>query len=142
MTVASILAVKGRAVTTAGQNDTIADVCRVLAEKRIGAVVVLDGDRIAGIASERDMVRAFSKRGGDALADPVSTVMTADVVTCHEADTINSVMAKMSEGRFRHVPVVTNDRLAGLISIGDVVKARIAQIEADAEQMRSYIASA
>ena len=143
MTVANILATKGRSVTTASQTDTISDICTVLAEQKIGAVVVLaDDERIAGIVSERDIVRAFALHGAAALDQPVSTVMTVDVVSCHEADTINDVMSKMTEGRFRHVPVTENDHLVGLVSIGDVVKVKIAQIEADAEQLRSYIASA
>ncbi|MEM1049592.1 MAG: CBS domain-containing protein [Pseudomonadota bacterium] len=143
MMVANILATKGRSVTTASQANTISDICTVLAEKKIGAVVVLgDDERIAGIVSERDIVRAFALNGAAALDQAVSTVMTADVVACHEGDTINDVMGKMTEGRFRHVPVTENDHLVGLVSIGDVVKAKIAQIEADAEQLRSYIASA
>lgn len=143
MTVANILATKGRSVTTASQTDSISDICTVLAEQKIGAVVVLaDDERIAGIVSERDIVRALAESGSAALDLPVSSVMTVEVVSCHETDTINDVMGKMTEGRFRHVPVTVNDRLTGLVSIGDIVKAKIAQIEADAEQLRSYIASA
>jgi len=143
MTVGNILASKGRDVTTASPNDTIAQVSAVLAEKKIGAIVVItDEGRIAGIVSERDIVRSIAANGADALSIQVSTIMTASVITCQEAHTIDQVMGKMTDGRFRHMPVTQNDRLAGLISIGDVVKAKIAQIEADAEQMRSYIASA
>jgi len=143
MTVGNILAIKGRGVTTALQSDTIGDVCAVLTEKKIGAVVVVTGeDRIAGIVSERDVVRAIAAHGGRALSVTVSEIMTSNVVTCEESHTINQVMGKMTEGRFRHVPVTHNDQLVGLISIGDVVKAKIAQIEADAEQLRTYIATA
>ncbi len=143
MTVANILAAKGRTVTTASKTDSIADICTVLAEKKIGAVVVLaDDETIAGILSERDVVRALALNGAAALDQPVSSVMTVEVVSCREADSINDVMGKMTEGRFRHVPVTQNDHLVGLVSIGDIVKAKIAQIEADAEQLRSYIASA
>lgn len=143
MTVGKILAAKGRLVTTALPSDTVAQVSAVLAEKKIGAVVVVgDDDSISGIVSERDIVRAIAAKGGDALSIPVSTIMTEAVITCEDANTIDQVMGKMTDGRFRHMPVAQNGRLAGLISIGDIVKAKIAQIEADAEQMRSYIASA
>lgn len=143
MTVGKILATKGRLVTTAQPSDTVAQVSSVLAEKKIGAVVVVgENDSIAGIVSERDVVRIIAAKGGDALSIPVSVIMTESVITCEDANTIDQVMGKMTDGRFRHMPVAQNGRLAGLISIGDIVKAKIAQIEADAEQMRSYIASA
>lgn len=143
MTVGNILATKGRAVTTASGSDTIAQVSAVLAEKKIGAIVVVtEDDTIAGIVSERDVVRAIAAKGADALSIPVSNIMTASVITCEESNTIDQVMGKMTDGRFRHMPVAHEGRLGGLISIGDVVKAKIAQVERDAEQMRSYIASA
>lgn len=143
MTVGNILATKGRAVTTASGSDTIAQVSAVLAEKKIGAIVVVtEDDTIAGIVSERDVVRAIAAKGADALSIPVSNIMTASVITCEESNTIDQVMGKMTDGRFRHMPVARDGRLGGLISIGDVVKAKIAQVERDAEQMRSYIASA
>jgi len=143
MTVGKILATKGRNVTTVQPSDTVAQVSSILAEKKIGAVVVVGaGDSISGIVSERDIVRIIAAKGGDALTIPVSAIMTESVITCEDANTIDQVMGKMTDGRFRHMPVAQNGRLAGLISIGDVVKAKIAQIEADAEQMRSYIASA
>jgi len=143
MTVGNILAIKGRAVTTASKSDTIAQVSAVLAEKKIGAIVVVTEDEaIAGIVSERDVVRAIAANGADALSIPVSNIMTASVITCEESHTIDQVMGKMTDGRFRHMPVAHEGRLGGLISIGDVVKAKIAQVERDAEQMRSYIASA
>lgn len=143
MTVADILARKGRAVTTAAATDTVEQVCAVLAEHKIGAVVVVsDHDRIEGIVSERDIVRAISKEGHDALSLQATAVMTTKVVTCREADTINAVIGKMTEGRFRHMPVTEEGRLVGLVSIGDIVKEKIAQIEADAEQLRTYIHTA
>lgn len=143
MTVGKILAAKGRLVTTALPSDTVANVSAVLAEKKIGAVVVVgEDDSISGIVSERDIVRVIAAKGGDALSIPVSTIMTESVITCEDANTVDQVMGKMTDGRFRHMPVAQNGRLAGLISIGDIVKAKIAQIEADAEQLRSYIASA
>ncbi|WP_439529847.1 CBS domain-containing protein [Pannonibacter sp.] len=143
MTVAMILNEKGRDVVTARASDTVGDVCRTLSEKRIGAIVVTGAaGQIEGIVSERDVVRVIGKEGPAALEQPVGDVMTRSVVTCADGDTVNSVMARMSAGRFRHMPVVTSGKLAGLVSIGDIVKHRIAQIEREADQMRDYIAMA
>jgi len=142
MTVAAILSRKGREVVTVTADRSIADVIHMLAEHRIGAVVVADaGSRILGIVSERDVVRALV-RGPGALDGAVASIMTAKVVTCTDHDTINDVMARMTEGRFRHLPVVEDGRLAGIVSIGDVVKARIEQVEREADEMRAYIAMA
>ncbi|BCP54196.1 inosine-5-monophosphate dehydrogenase [Kaistia sp. 32K] len=142
MTVAAILSRKGREVVTVPTDLSIATVIQMLAEHRIGAVVVTDGDRrILGIVSERDVVRALA-RGPGALDGVVESIMTAKVVTCTDRDTINDVMTRMTEGRFRHLPVVEDDRLAGIVSIGDVVKARIEQVEREADEMRAYIAMA
>jgi CBS domain-containing protein len=108
----------------------------------VGALVVVeDGDRIIGIVSERDIVRAIAG-GAAALDQPVSSVMTKNVMTCSDGETIDSVMSRMTKGRFRHLPVAENGRLTGIISIGDVVKARIEQVEREAEEMRAYIATA
>ena len=143
MTVSAILAGKGRDVVTISAEETIADAVAVLARRRIGAVVVVEGNgRIAGIVSERDIVRAIAATAGAALAEPLSSIMTRAVITCSEGETIDSVMSRMTRGRFRHLPVVTNGRLSGIISIGDVVKARIEQVEREAEEMRAYIATA
>jgi CBS domain-containing protein len=143
MTVASILARKGRNVLTITTDTSIEDAVQILAERRVGALVVADSmQRILGIVSERDVVRLLARAGAGSLAEPVSTIMTARVVTCTDADTINQVMERMTEGRFRHLPVVEEDRLAGIVSIGDVVKARIEQVEREAEEMRAYIAMA
>jgi len=143
MTVAAILAGKGRDVVTTTSAATIGDAVALLAKRKIGALVVVEGTaRIAGIISERDVVRAFATDGGDALAKPVSTIMTKTVMTCGEGETIDSVMARMTRGRFRHLPVVSDGRLAGIVSIGDVVKARIEQVEREANEMRAYIATA
>ena len=143
MTVASILGGKGRDVIAERGTTLLGDVCKVLAQHGIGAILVTDAEgHIEGIISERDIVKAIGKQGPGALAVPVAEVMTSSVVTCVEEDTINDVMAKMSVGRFRHVPVVKDGKVAGLISIGDVVKHKIAQVEQEAEQMRSYITTA
>jgi CBS domain-containing protein len=142
MTVAAILAEKGRDVLTIAAAKTIAEAVEILAKRRVGALVVVEGgDRIVGIVSERDIVRALAT-GADALKQPLSSVMTRDVMTCSDGETIDSVMSRMTKGRFRHLPVAENGRLTGIISIGDVVKARIEQVEREAEEMRAYIATA
>ncbi|MFZ1774691.1 MAG: CBS domain-containing protein [Rhizobiaceae bacterium] len=143
MTVKSILDQKGRIVTTLNPGDTIAAAAKILADRKIGAaVVVRDGNKIAGILSERDIVRLVASGGAAALAKPVSSAMTAKVKTCAEDNTVNDVMTIMTEGRFRHLPVETNGKLAGIISIGDVVKRRIDEAIREAEQIRAYIATA
>lgn len=143
MTVKSILDEKGRDVVTLGPDVTLADAIGLLAEKRIGAVVVTDGDgRILGILSERDIVRTIGQAGAGALGLRVSEAMTAKVTTCRETHTVNHVMEVMTRGRFRHLPVERNGRLDGIVSIGDVVKRRIEMVEREADQIREYIATA
>jgi len=142
MTVARIINEKGRDVVAIGPERTLAEVARVLSEKRIGAVVVMDGDRLLGIISERDIVRALARHGSDALNKLAVDCMTAKVVTCRPEDTINEVMQVMTSGRFRHVPVVEGGKLAGIVSIGDVVKRRIEEVEREAAEIRDYIAHA
>jgi len=140
MTVAAILSEKGREVLTASPEKTLLEICDVLAAKKIGAILLTDGDgRIAGIISERDIVQAVGRNGVDVLNAPVADYMTKSVTTCGEQETITEVMERMTQGRFRHLPVVANGQLSGVISIGDVVKFRIAQAEREAEEMRSYI---
>ena len=141
MTVARILADKGRDVTTTTAATSISDAVSLLAEHKIGALVVLDiAGKIAGIVSERDVVRAMAV--GKDLTQPLSAIMTRDVITCVESETINDVMTRMTLGRFRHLPVVDNGKLIGIVSIGDVVRARIEDVEREAEEMRAYIATA
>jgi CBS domain-containing protein len=143
MNVAAILSEKGRDVVTIAAERTLADAVAVLAEHKIGAVVVVEGrDRIVGIVSERDIVRGIGRHGCDALSDRLTSVMTREVVTCGDGETVNDVMTRMTRGRFRHLPVTEEGRLTGLISIGDVVKARIEEVEREAEDMRAYIATA
>ncbi len=142
MTVASILAEKGRDVFTIVQDEKMSKVVDILAENRVGAMVVVDSnENVAGIISERDIVREISKSGASVLKQPVAAYMTRAVISCDEADTVDQVMGVMSENRFRHVPVVTDGKLTGIISIGDVVKRKIQQAEKDAEDMRNYIAA-
>ncbi len=143
MTVKAILDNKGRAVATIAENDTTHSAVKTLREKRIGAVVVVrDTDRIAGIFSERDLVRALADHGVACLDNPVSDYMTRKVEVCREDNTVNDVMEIMTRGRFRHLPVEADGRLAGIVSIGDVVKRRIEDVEREAEQIRNYIATA
>jgi len=143
MTVSIILAAKGRDVVSVEPNATLSTAIALLAAKRIGAVVVLGVDRrIVGILSERDIVRALAERGAGALGDPVNRVMTRKVSTCTEGEAVASIMERMTEGKFRHLPVVDQGRLVGLISIGDVVKHRVAEMEHDSAAMRDYILTA
>ena len=143
MTVARILAVKGREVFTTQPHQTLQETARLLALKGIGAVVVTGVDgAITGIISERDIVRAVADHGAAALAAPVLEHMTSEVFTATSDASINDIMERMTNSRFRHVPVVDEDQLAGLVSIGDVVKHRIAEIETEHRALREYIATA
>ena len=143
MTVRLILEEKGRDVVTLEPGATLAQAAQLLGARRIGAVVVTAGDRkIRGILSERDIVRAVGELGTEALSLTVDKAMTAKVSTCREANTVNEVMEIMTRGRFRHLPVEKDGQLDGSISIGDVVKLRIEEVEREAEQIREYIATA
>ena len=142
MNVARIINEKGRGVVTAAASASLAEIAALLSEKRIGAVVIVAEDGIRGIISERDIVRAVAKFGNEALSKLASDWMTARVVMCRPEDTIHDVMQKMTSGRFRHLPVVVDGKLAGIVSIGDVVKHRIEEVEREAEQIREYIATA
>lgn len=140
MNVATILKAKGADVATVTADATLHDVAQLLAEKRIGAVVVVDGPgRVSGILSERDLVRAIAQRGPACLTEPASRTMTKDVVTCAPGDTVDGVMSIMTRGRFRHVPVLDNGRLAGIVSIGDAVKHHIAEVELEANSLKTYV---
>jgi len=143
MTVRTILSLKGRDVATILPQAMLADAARLLSEKRIGAVVVIGpGQTVAGILSERDIVRALSKHGAGALTHTVESVMTREVVTCGPEETIPSLMQRMTAGRFRHVPVVEHGRLAGIVSVGDVVKHRLEEMERESQALKKYIATA
>jgi CBS domain-containing protein len=141
MTVAVILTRKGHDIVTAKPDATLGSVCEMLETKGIGAVVISHGgERVDGIFSERDFVRAVARQGAAALERPVSDYMTKKVVTCGLDDSIAELMKRMTEGKFRHLPVVEDGgRLVGIVSIGDVVKHRIAEAEAEAMAMREYI---
>lgn len=141
VTVQRILEEKGRNVTTSRPEETLSQIATTLSNNRIGAVVIVQDKRIAGILSERDIVRAIAGEGPNALGRAAHDFMTEKVVTCETQETIDDVMQKMSGGRFRHLPVVEGGELVGIISIGDVVKRRIAEAEREAEEIREYITS-
>ncbi len=142
MNVAALLKTKGGNVATARPSSTVLDVSQQLSEKKIGAIVVVgdDGD-VAGIISERDVVRLVAKHGAVALDMPVSDVMTREIVSCNLAVTVDELMAMMTRGRFRHVPVIEEHALIGIISIGDVVKNHIAEVEMEVSAMKGYLAT-
>ncbi|MCP4314822.1 MAG: CBS domain-containing protein [Hyphomicrobiales bacterium] len=142
MTVKAILDQKGRDVVTVGPDITVADAGKQLSTHKIGAIVVVDqSDRICGILSERDIVRALAENGPAILDNKVSTVMTSKVKVCEESFSVNQLMEMMTEGRFRHLPVETDGKIGGIVSIGDVVRMRIEQVEREAEEIKAYIAS-
>lgn len=143
MTVARILHEKGRDVFTTQPHRTLKEVIGLLAEKGVGAVVVSDASQsVLGILSERDVVRVLATEGASAFDDPVSRYMTPRVITVTRDDTIDHVMQTMTSGRFRHLPVVEDGRLIGIISIGDVVKRHVNVLDSERQALREYIATA
>lgn len=143
MTVSSILAAKGGDVITIEPTATLAAAAALLAKRRIGALVIVGaGERVAGILSERDIVHAIAERGRQALDEPLSQTMTREVATCAPDDAISSLMERMTAGKFRHMPVVHGGKLAGIVSIGDIVKQRVDEMERESEAMRDYIQTA
>jgi CBS domain-containing protein len=139
--IGQIIASKGAAVVTASSDATIADVVRVLKDKRIGAIVISsEDDQIDGIISERDITRGLADHGAALLDKKVRELMTSEVVTCGPDDGVEKLMQDMTSGRFRHMPVVQNGRLMGIISIGDVVKHRLHELETEAHMLQDYIA--
>ncbi|MEO0542584.1 MAG: CBS domain-containing protein [Pseudomonadota bacterium] len=143
MNVSAILAEKGTSVFTLKSQIGIMDAISALRENKVGALVVSDdGQSIDGILSERDIVRGVAERGAACLDAKVADLMTRDVITCSEDATVSDLMELMTKGRFRHLPVVRGNALVGIVSIGDIVKRRIADVEREAEEIRSYIATA
>lgn len=143
MFVQQILANKGNEVVTIGPEDKIVDVAALMAEKRVGALVVLGEDSsIAGILSERDIAHGLAKHGAPLLEMTVDQIMTTDVVSCHLEDGIDKLMRKMTAGRFRHVPVLDQGTMVGIVSIGDIVKFRLEELENEASMLQDYIAGA
>jgi len=141
MNAATILKFKGSGVVTTTANKSLLDIAKLLAEHGIGCIVIVgNDDKIAGIVSERDLMRAIGQAGPKVLNEPVSDFMTKNVVTAREADTSERLMSEMTVHRFRHMPVVELGRLIGLISIGDLVKMQIADVEMEAAATREYTA--
>lgn len=140
MNVAAILKTKGRAVATARPETTVEEIASRLASKRIGSIVIVGPHgRVDGIISERDIIRALAQEGATVLSRPASDFMTRDVVTCGESDTLDGLMSTMTTGRFRHVPVVEDGALVGIVSIGDVVKHHVAEVEMEASALKTYL---
>jgi CBS domain-containing protein len=142
MTVRAILDTKGHQVTSVEPESKLSAAIKLLGERRIGAVLVMNQGRIEGIVSERDIVRVLGEKGAAALDAPVSEVMTRKVVSCRQNDTVAAIMEMMTNGKFRHLPVVEGDRVVGLISIGDIVKWRVQEYENEQEALRQYIKTA
>ena len=127
-------------VVTVGPDTSIADVAKILADKRIGTVVVSEDGKVAlGVLSERDIVRELAQSGSSCLSRLVSDYMTRDVVTCNSRSAVSEVLSKMTEGRFRHMPVVEDDAMIGLISLGDVVKAQLQALEMEKDALEGMI---
>ncbi|MDF2976037.1 MAG: histidine kinase [Actinomycetospora sp.] len=140
MRIADLLAHKGNAVLTVSPDDPVASLLEVLAERNVGAAVVCEDDRLAGIVSERDVVRHLHRHGASLLDAPISEIMTTVVATCRATDDVQNLSRTMTEKRIRHVPVVDEaGKLTGIVSIGDVVKSRIDQLEEHRSQLEAYI---
>jgi CBS domain-containing protein len=140
MFVSDILSLKGGLVYTVTPGTSVSQITQQLSTRRIGAVLILDADgAVAGIVSERDLVRSFASHGAAALELEARSIMTRDVVTCDPDDSIDQVMEQMTRGRFRHLPVVRHGELLGLVSIGDVVKARLEEAHHESEALKAYI---
>ena len=143
MTIKAVLSHKGTNVVTVEPHAQLVAAIKVLSDKRIGALVVTGAEaRIVGIISERDIVRALSQHGAQALERPVAEFMTRNVVICSERDTMAELMERMTKGKFRHIPVVENGRLLGIVSIGDIVKHRVEELEQDGAALQDYIRTA
>ena len=142
MTVRAILDSKGHQIISVSPNDKVSSVVQMLSQRQIGAVLVMSHHHIDGILSERDIVRVIGERGAGALDEDVSAVMTRKVIGCKPSDTVGAIMEKMTTGKFRHLPVIENENVVGLISIGDVGKFRLREFEREQEALREYIATA
>lgn len=141
MLVAEILKGKGEAVFTLSPDTLLIEACAELDRKRVGALIVCEGEAVLGVLSERDIVQALSRDGAEALKRPASHYMTTEVIFAEPAETVTVLMARMTDRRVRHLPVLRDSRLAGVVSIGDVVKCQIAEAVREAESLRTYIAA-
>jgi len=139
MRIADVLRSKGGAVVTIDPDATVAELLAGLAEHNIGAMVVAGPDGLKGIVSERDVVRQLHAHGASLLSQPVENIMTSMISTCSKSDTVDSLTLLMTEHRVRHVPVLEDGKLIGIVSIGDVVKTRMEELESEHEQLQSYI---
>ena len=139
MRIADVLRNKGAAVVTINPEATVAELLAGLAEQNIGAMVVVGVEGVVGIVSERDVVRQLHAHGASVLSRPVSKIMTAAVATCTRSDTVDNISVLMTKHRVRHVPVLDGQELIGIVSIGDVVKTRMGELEAEQQQLQSYI---
>jgi CBS domain-containing protein len=142
MTVRSILDSKGHQILSVEPQAKLSAAIGILAERKIGAVLAMSKGQIEGILSERDIVRVLGERGAAALDEPVSAVMTRKVISCKQSDTVSAIMEMMTSGKFRHLPVVEDGKVVGLISIGDIVKWRVKEFENEQEALRDYIKTA
>jgi CBS domain-containing protein len=142
MTIQAILAAKGREVATIGPEASLSDAIATLGEKKIGALPVVEDGQVRGIISERDVIYCLRDRGADVLGWPVARVMSAPAITVEPSTPILAALATMTQRRIRHLPVLERGELAGIVSIGDLVKHRMERIEEEAEAMRTYIQSA
>jgi len=141
MLVSQILKTKGDLVFTATPSETVGAICALLHSRKVGAMVVMDSDRVVGIVSERDLVRALAEEGAGALSKPVSSCMTRDVHFAEPNETVNALLSRMTDRRIRHLPVCEGERLVGIVSIGDLVKWKITEVEAEADGLKAYIAA-
>ena len=142
MTVRAILDTKGHEILSVEPEAKLSAAVKMLGERKIGAVLVMSQGRLEGILSERDIVRVLAERGARVLDEPVSAVMTHKVVSCRQSDTVAGIMEMMTLGKFRHLPVIEEGMVVGLISIGDVVKWRVREFENEQEALRDYIKTA
>ena len=142
MTVRSILDTKGHNIQSVEPDAKLSAAVKILGERKIGAVLVMSQGKVDGILSERDIVRVLAERGAKVLDEPVSSVMTRKVVSCRQSDTVGGIMEMMTIGKFRHLPVLEDGKVVGLISIGDVVKWRVQEYEREQEALRDYIKTA
>jgi len=142
MNTAGILESKGNEVITATAEKSLLHIASLLAQYCIGCIVIVDTDKVCGIMSEHDLIRAIGQEGSEALSKPVSNFMTTPVVTAQKADTYDWLLAKMTTQQFRHIPVVEMDRLIGIVSIGDLVKLHVTEVEVESAAMKKHINSA
>lgn len=141
MLVSQILRTKGDTVFTTRPSEPVAAVAELLHSRNVGALVVMDAERVVGIVSERDVVRAVAEDGPEALRRPVSDYMTANVLFADPGETVDSLLGRMTDRRIRHLPVCKSERLVGIVSIGDLVKSKISEVEAEADGLKAYIAA-